>query len=1195
MSNYTKTTDFQAKDSLPAGDSNKVIRGSEFETEFDNIATAVNSKADTANATLTGTTTFETISDGVINVTAFVDEDNMASNSATLVPTQQSVKSYVDSQITANNELSEVLSNGNTTGGSNISFGDNDKAVFGAGSDLQIYHDGSSGQSFIKESGTGHLRIQGSELLLEATNGDNFLRGIEGGSLRLYHDNSQVLQTSSTGIDVTGNATFADNGKAVFGAGSDLQIYHDGSNSFVTDEGNGSLYLRGSSQVRVETPAGENMAIFNDNGAVSLRYNNAKKFETTSTGIDVTGTVTADGLTVDGVANFNANNINYTGSSPRINFYENDATDLNSQLINTLGDFFIRTVSDNAGTTTNRFSLDHATGDISFYEDTGTTAKFFWDASTERLGLGTTSPEQPITVGDTSDSQNYIQIKTSATGAAGLLFSDGASTNPAGYLYDHATNSMQFKVNGSEKMRLDSAGNLLVGKTSSTYNTVGTALGPDGRSFFTADGSYAGAFNRKTSDGDIVLFSKNGNTVGSIGTDFDVVYLANGSNFGIRVDDANNGELLPVDTSGSGLDASADLGRSVVRWKDLYLSGNVYANALIHDGDSNTYVAFLPNRIYMDRGGNRVFDADSGSTRFGKPDGTEAMRIDSSGNFGLGVVPKSSSSPTWQHIQFGGTGNLVSRKADATVDAMFASNYYVNASEQDSYITTGAAARMFFNDNVIRFDQAASGTGGSVISWSEAMRIDSSGNVGIGATAPGAKLDLSGTNRVQLRTDDSFPEMRSMNTTGSAFKELGLNGLDLRFLISNTEKARLDSSGRLGLGTSSPEKALHINSGTSNIGVRVESSDATASIEFMDSGTTGSLQSARVGGISNDFFVQTNGTERMRIDSSGRVLVGQSSNTGSANADNLVVGTGSGNNGLTILSGTSNGGTLAFADSDADEDGFISFNHASQFMQFGTAASEAMRIDSSGRLGLGTSSPATPLHISTNVQAVAQLESAHANGSYAIWAVGGTKFGDVGSNKGISGSGNTTDFMIASRSTYPLLLGTGSTERMRIDSSGNLLVGTTSTGGDGISLLPRFSGSATTSQIRFNRGDSLITGIALQFMNNTASVGSISYNSTATTYNTSSDQRLKDNIVDAPSASDDIDAIQVRSFDWIADGSHQKYGMVAQELQSVAPEAVTEGETEDDMMGVDYSKLVPMLVKEIQSLRARVAQLEGEN
>ena len=101
MSNYTKTTDFEAKDSLPTGDSGKIIKGTEFETEFDNIATAITTKADIAGPTFTGTATFATLSDGTINVTAFVDEDNMSSNSATLIPTQQSVKAYVDSQVTA--------------------------------------------------------------------------------------------------------------------------------------------------------------------------------------------------------------------------------------------------------------------------------------------------------------------------------------------------------------------------------------------------------------------------------------------------------------------------------------------------------------------------------------------------------------------------------------------------------------------------------------------------------------------------------------------------------------------------------------------------------------------------------------------------------------------------------------------------------------------------------------------------------------------------------------------------------------------------------------------------------------------------------------------------------------------------------------------------------------------------------------
>jgi hypothetical protein len=101
MSNYTKTTNFAAKDSLPSGNAAKIVKGTEIDTEFNNIETASATKADSNNSTLTGTTAFETLSDGSISITAFVDEDNMASDSATLLPTQQSVKAYVDSQVTA--------------------------------------------------------------------------------------------------------------------------------------------------------------------------------------------------------------------------------------------------------------------------------------------------------------------------------------------------------------------------------------------------------------------------------------------------------------------------------------------------------------------------------------------------------------------------------------------------------------------------------------------------------------------------------------------------------------------------------------------------------------------------------------------------------------------------------------------------------------------------------------------------------------------------------------------------------------------------------------------------------------------------------------------------------------------------------------------------------------------------------------
>ena len=165
-----------------------------------------------------------------------------------------------------------------------------------------------------------------------------------------------------------------------------------------------------------------------------------------------------------------------------------------------------------------------------------------------------------------------------------------------------------------------------------------------------------------------------------------------------------------------------------------------------------------------------------------------------------------------------------------------------------------------------------------------------------------------------------------------------------------------------------------------------------------------------------------------------------------------------------------------------------------------------------------------------------------------------------------------------------------------LDSSGTLFVGKTAAGfsTDGVTVF--FNGqtniTAQSDPLSINRKGS--SGNAIGFYINTVACGSISVTTGSTAYNTSSDYRLKENIADADDAGSKIDSIQVRKFDWIADGAHQDYGMVAQELQAVAPEAVSAPEDPDEMMGVDYSKLVPMLVKEIQSLRARVNALETE-
>jgi len=426
-------------------------------------------------------------------------------------------------------------------------------------------------------------------------------------------------------LSTTGNITFGDNDKAIFGAGSDLQIYHDGSNSYIDDvtgSGTGDLFIKASDAVRVLTTNfvvnnaanNENMITAAQDGAAKLFFNGSTKIATTNTGVDVTGTVTTDGLTVDGNARIeevgaiskltlerggSANSadsaavdlLETNSGSEGANFGDAATNGFRLKLDGSANDFLIQ--SGASGTVRTRLGVDRDTGDISFYEDTGTTAKLFWDASTERLGLGTSSPDSPLEIQAATNSSSdttYLKLFNAGENVGNIDFENGngslaritgTKTGSGASANDGIlTFSTALDTSLAERMRIDASGNLLVGTTddnvtNNSGNNPGINIGVAGIKGFMSSARYQGpplSINRLGNDGDIQLFSKDGSTVGSIGANGSRAYMS-GPQKGIKF---GNASVDPCTNTGATADNAYDLGGSSVRYKDLYLSGGVY-------------------------------------------------------------------------------------------------------------------------------------------------------------------------------------------------------------------------------------------------------------------------------------------------------------------------------------------------------------------------------------------------------------------------------------------------------------------------------------------------------------------------------------------------------------------------------------------------------------------------------------------
>jgi len=349
----------------------------------------------------------------------------------------------------------------------------------------------------------------------------------------------------------------------------------------------------------------------------------------------------------------------------------------------------------------------------------------------------------------------------------------------------------------------------------------------------------------------------------------------------------------------------------------------------------------------------------------------------------------------------------------------------------------------------------------------ERMRITSTGNVGIGTSSPAVRLHVDGGNNVNnilvsSTNSSSYITFADTNTTSNSQVRVGSIGDGMRILTGGSDSMRIDSSGNVGIGTTNPQQLLEISSGgprlritdnnttaaTSTSYIEFQGSNARAAVIYTNSGGL-NLQADSSGGNNIRFLTNGAANERMRITSSGKVGIGTSSPGPVLDVRDGVFAN---NQDFGIQVGLPTGQWLGKFGIKSDGSGVprIAIGYPSD--NSGTIT-EAISIQNNGRVGIGTSSPATELEVVSTSPTIASRATGNNTGKFAVNSnraanlVGGQIFGqwngnNVSSINFVNGADGTNkddgeiSFLTSSSNSNP-------TEAMRIASDGNVGIGTT--------------------------------------------------------------------------------------------------------------------------------------------------------
>jgi hypothetical protein len=909
--------------------------------------TVVNSKAviyGAAGQVEATTVEFDNLSGtGAVSVTNILDEDNMASDSATALATQQSIKAYVDAQVGTVDTLAEILAIGNTTGATDIAVDSAQKVQF---RDAAIY---------INSSVDGQLDIVAdTEIQIAATTVDlNGNLDVSGTALvtgvltttaaTVSNGGGQFNGAINVGVDDTGyDVKFfgATTGKSLLWDESADSLIVTGTTTLVGTTNLDAVDIDGATQIDATVTVGVDDTGYDVKffGATAGAY---MLWDESADTLEVSGTITVDGLTVDGsVSITDAVNAKLSLSGPisSIDMYDTSSVNSNTRFESHSNGLFIKSLNDDGTATQYIIELNCSNGNIIFFDNTNTEG-VHWNAATKRLGIGTVSADTALDVtgtitadGLTVDGATQIDATVTVgvddTGYDVKFFGDTAS---AYMLWDASADDLI--LGGAAGLSVNSAA------------TVGGTLGVTG--VVTANAGVV--VDNITIDGDTIALSSGTLVLDSasqlvIDVDGGIVQFKDaGTEWAQLKSDSTNVQLI-----------------SIVLDKDIIFRGNdggVFINALTLDMSAAGAATFnssitIPDYIYHTSDANTYFGFPGGdefelitaaqsrmklvgsATTFNEGGNDKDFRVKSSGNANMLFVDGGN-----DRVAIGGTGYTNNTDLNLLGDGLSLYNNKAGSSNNWSLIqntATSSSSNLLFtlgsgniefshggglitnptaNYNTV-FNEGGVDADFRVASDTNANALfveGSSGNVGIGTASPNFTLQLD-SQRADATFDannlDTWADFKiqgqtaSGNARGIYFdfdsdtgndRGAGIVGISgdvtggvgsLGFITTagntSAERMRIDSSGYVGIGTSSPSGNLEIATSASDTGVDLvldgnkTSNGGIGSIIFNNNGdSVGMIRSNRAS--ANDaadmlFYTQATGgsnTERMRITSTG--------------------------------------------------------------------------------------------------------------------------------------------------------------------------------------------------------------------------------------------------------------------------------------------------------------------------------------